>query len=89
MIEWIQTAASATIVMAFIAGVLSKIAIAPLTSAIQSLQASFEALGKELKEERERRQAVELRLIALEQRSKSNTHRIDKLEEIKEVVLHV
>lgn len=58
MIEWIQTAASATIVMAFIAGVLSKIAIAPLTSAIQSLQASFEALGKELKEERERRQSV-------------------------------
>lgn len=58
MIEWIQTAASATIVMAFIAGVLSKIAIAPLTSAIQSLQASFEAFGKELKEERERRQSV-------------------------------
>ena len=71
--------------MAFIAGVLSKIAIAPLTSAIQNLQASFEALGKELKEEQERRQAVELRLIALEQRSKSNAHRIDKLEE---VVLH-
>ena len=81
MTDLISTTASATVVVGFVAGVIFKIAISPLTTAINGLQKTVDNLGRELKEERERRQAVELKIIEIEQRGKSNTHRLDRLEE--------
>lgn len=78
--EWIQTAASATVVMSFIAGVVSKMAISPLITVMKSLQTSVDKLSEDLKEERDRRVDVEKRLIEVEARGKSNTHRLNKLE---------
>ncbi|SDP01337.1 hypothetical protein [Selenomonas ruminantium] len=78
--EWIQTAASATVVMSFIAGVVSKMAISPLITVMKNLQTSVDKLSEDIKEERERRVDVEKRLIEVEARGKSNTHRLNKLE---------
>ena len=73
-------AASATVVMSFIAGVVSKIAISPLINVMRSLQVSVDKLSEDLKEERELRVGLQLRMIAIEERGKSNTHRLNKLE---------
>lgn len=78
--EWVQTAASATVVMSFIAGVVFKIAISPLITVMKSLQTSVDKLSEDLKEERDRRVDVEKKMVELEARGKSNTHRINKLE---------
>ncbi len=78
--DWIQTAASATVVMSFIAGVVSKMAISPLITVMKSLQTSVDKLSEDLKEERDHRVGMEIRMIEIEQRGKSNTHRLDKLE---------
>ncbi|SDO87002.1 hypothetical protein [Selenomonas ruminantium] len=78
--EWIQMAAEATVVMSFVAGVVSKIAISPLINVMRSLQASVDKLSEDLKEERELRVGLQLRMIAIEERGKSNTHRLNKLE---------
>lgn len=80
--EWIQTAASATVIMGFIAGVLSKVAISPLVTVIKGLQATVEKLSDDLKEEKESRIGLQLKIIEIEQRGKSNTHRLNKLEGI-------
>lgn len=81
MTELVSITASATVVVGFVAGIIFKIAISPLTTAINGLQKTVDELGREIKEERERRQAVELKIIEIEQRGKSNTHRLDRLEE--------
>ena len=79
--EWIQTAASATVVMSFIAGVISKIAISPLISVMKSLQDSVDKLSEDLKEERELRVDMQIKMAEIEQRGKSNTHRLNKMDE--------
>ena len=81
MTELVSITASATVVVGFVAGISFKRAIAPLTTAINGMQKTVDELGREIKEERERRQAVELKIIEIEQRGKSNTHRLDRLEE--------
>jgi outer membrane murein-binding lipoprotein Lpp len=78
--EWIQTAASATVVMSFIAGVISKIAISPLISVMKSLQGSVDKLSEDLKEEREVRVDMQIKMTEIEQRGKSNTHRLDEMD---------
>ena len=78
--EWIQTAASATVVMSFIAGVISKIAISPLISVMKSLQGSVDKLSEDLKEEREGRVDMQIKMTEIEQRGKSNTHRLDEMD---------
>ena len=78
--EWIQTAASATVVMSFIAGVISKIAISPLISVMKSLQDSVDKLSEDLKEEREVRVDMQIKMTEIEQRGKSNTHRLDEMD---------
>lgn len=79
--EWIQTAASATVVMSFIAGVISKIAISPLISVMKSLQDSVDKLSEDLKEERELRVDMQIKMAEIEQRGKSNTHRLNEMDE--------
>lgn len=79
--EWIQTAASATVVMSFIAGVISKMAISPLISVMKSLQDSVDKLSEDLKQERELRVDMQIKMAEIEQRGKSNTYRLDKLDE--------
>ena len=79
--EWIQTAASATVVMSFIAGVISKIAISPLISVMKSLQNSVDKLSEDLKEERELRVDMQIKMAEIEQRGKSNTHRLNEMDE--------
>ena len=81
MTELVSITASATGVVGVVAGIIFKIAISPLTTAINGLQKTVDELGREIKEERERRQAVELKISEIEQRGKSNTHRLDRLEE--------
>lgn len=78
--EWIQTAASATVVMSFIAGVISKIAISPLISVMKSLQNSVDKLSEDLKEERELRVDMQIKMAEIESRGKSNTHRLDEID---------
>lgn len=78
--EWIQTAASATVVMSFIAGVISKIAISPLISVMKSLQDSVDKLSEDLKKERELRVDMQIKMTEIEQRGKSNTHRLDEMD---------
>ena len=78
--EWIQTAASATVVMSFIAGVISKIAISPLISVMKSLQDSVDKLSEDLKEERELRVDMQIKMTEIEQRGKSNTHRLNEMD---------
>ncbi|MGN8831073.1 hypothetical protein ACTNDZ_00745 [Selenomonas montiformis] len=78
--EWIQTAASATVVMSFIAGIISKMAISPLISVMKSLQDSVDRLSNDLKEERELRVDMQIKMAEIESRGKSNTHRLDEMD---------
>jgi hypothetical protein len=48
---------------------------------MKSLQTSVDKLSEDLKEERDHRVGMEIRMIEIEQRGKSNTHRLNKLEE--------
>ena len=78
--EWIQTAASATVVMSFIAGIISKMAISPLISVMKSLQDSVDRLSNDLKEERELRVDMQIKMAEIESRGKSNNHRLDEMD---------
>ena len=55
--------------------------VEPLNILLDRTAQSLDRLDQTLAEERARREAVELKLENVEARSKSNTHRIDQLEE--------
>lgn len=56
-------------------------AVAPLQVVLDRVVKSLDKLDATLTEERARREEIESRLQQVEDRSKSNTHRIDGLEE--------
>lgn len=55
--------------------------IEPLKALLDRTVQALNRLDTTLKEERERREAIGLRLQAVDSRSKSNSHRLDVLEE--------
>lgn len=55
--------------------------IEPLKVLLDRTVQALNRLDTTLKEERERREAIGLRLQAIDSRSKSNSHRLDVLEE--------
>lgn len=55
--------------------------IEPLKGLLDRTVQALNRLDTTLKEERERREAIGLRLQAVDSRSKSNSHRLDVLEE--------
>lgn len=55
--------------------------ISPLKVLLDRVVQSLDKLDKTLTEERARREQIEIRLEAIEAREKSNSHRIDDLEE--------
>ncbi len=72
--EWLQVMVQSTIVMTFIGCVFSYFILRPLNASIQKLDKSVEKLG-------ERSQMMDLRLVKVEESTKSAHHRIDHLEE--------
>ncbi|MGN8759332.1 hypothetical protein [Acidaminococcus fermentans] len=55
--------------------------VAPLNVLLDRTAQSLDRLDKTLNDERARREAIELRLENVDNRAKSNTHRIDQLED--------
>lgn len=55
--------------------------ISPLNVLLDRVVQSLDKLDETLSKERARREQIEIRLEAIEARGKSNTHRIDDLEE--------
>lgn len=55
--------------------------VEPLKILLDRTAQSLDRLDQTLAEERARREAIELRLEKVDSRSRSNTHRIDELEE--------
>jgi predicted nucleic acid-binding Zn-ribbon protein len=72
--------ASWTIVLGFAGGVFSWIILRPLNSAIENLNKAVKELRMELLTAENRRHELELKVAEVEQRSKSNTHRLNRLE---------
>lgn len=72
--------ASWTIVLGFVGGVFSWIILRPLNSAIENLNKAVKELRMELLTAENRRHELELKVAEIEQRSKSNTHRLNRLE---------
>lgn len=55
--------------------------VAPLQVVLDRVTRSLDKLDETLSEEKAHREQMEVRLQSVEDRSKSNTHRIDSLEE--------
>ncbi|WP_196592412.1 hypothetical protein [Pectinatus frisingensis] len=72
--EWLSVMVQSTIVMTFIGGIFSYFILKPLNVSIQKLDRSVEKLG-------EKSQMMDLRLVKVEESTKSAHHRIDHLEE--------
>ena len=72
--------ASWTVVLGFVGGVFSWIILRPLNSAIENLNKAVKELRMELLTAEGRRHELELKVAEVEQRAKSNTHRINRLE---------
>ena len=72
--------ASWTIVLGFVGGVFSWVILRPLNSAIENLNKAVKELRMELLTAEGRRHELELKVAEVEQRSKSNTHRLNRLE---------
>ena len=62
--------------------VFNFIVIKPLRGEIDSLQKSIERLANAVDDIRDKHNELHLRVVAVESRSKSNQHRIDRLEAI-------
>lgn len=78
------TLSEAIAILTFTGGILLWVIhsmIEPLKVLLDRTVQALNRLDTTLKEERERREAIGLRLQAVDSRSKSNSHRLDVLEE--------
>jgi predicted nucleic acid-binding Zn-ribbon protein len=66
--------------LGFVGGVFSWVILRPLNSAIENLNKAVKELRMELLTAENRRHELELKVAEVEQRSKSNTHRLNRLE---------
>ncbi len=80
--ETIHYAASLTVILGFIGAVFSYIVLRPLNNAIEDLNKAVGELHMELLTAEGRRHDLELKVAEVEQRAKSNTHRLNRLEGI-------
>ncbi len=60
---------------------IARSVIAPLSEQIKSLIASINRLNDSIEQERAARHELEVRIAEVDARARSNTHRIDKLED--------
>lgn len=74
--------ASWTVVLGFVGGVFSWLVLRPLNNAIENLNKAVGELRMELLTAEGRRHDLELKVAEIEQRAKSNTHRLNRLEGI-------
>lgn len=74
--------ASWTVVLGFVGGVFSWVVLRPLNNAIENLDKAVGELRMELLAAEGRRHDLELKMAEIEQRAKSNTHRLNRLEGI-------
>lgn len=76
----VNVLASWTVVLGFVGGVFSWIVLRPLNNAIENLNKAVGELRMELLTAEGRRHDLELKVAEIDQRAKSNTHRINTLE---------
>lgn len=74
--------ASWTVVLGFVGGVFSWVVLRPLNNAIENLNKAVGELRMEILTAEGRRHDLELKVAEIEQRAKSNTHRLNRLEGI-------
>lgn len=78
--DWLTAAAQLAAVLGVFGGAFSYFVIAPLADNIKKLSELLDAMRSDFQKERQRREEMNQRLTVVEERSKSNTHRIDTLE---------
>lgn len=78
----INILASWTVVLGFVGGVFSWVVLRPLNNAIENLNKAVGELRMEILTAEGRRHDLELKVAEIEQRAKSNTHRLNRLEGI-------
>ncbi len=72
--------ASWTVVLGFVGGVFSWVVLRPLNTAIENLNKAVGELRMEILTVEGRWHDLELKVAEIEQRAKSNTHRLNRLE---------
>jgi phage shock protein A len=80
MIEWLKDIAPLTGILFIVWYVFRYVILNPLNLAIESLRDAIKELRNEIRENEERRQAIEIKLADVDARSRSAHHRIDSLE---------
>ena len=78
--ESIQYWASVTVVFGFLGSIFSYFILTPLNTAIKELRVTIGELRKEIKNNEERRHALEIKVAEIDQSTRSAHHRIDTLE---------
>lgn len=76
----INSLASTTIVLGFAAGVFAYVVLKPLNLAIDNLNKAVRELRMELSAAENRRHELEKKIVEIDQRARSNTHRLNRLE---------
>jgi hypothetical protein len=80
MIEWLKDVAPLTGILFVVWYVFRYVILNPLNLAIESLRDAIKELRNEIRENEERRHAIEIKLADVDARSRSAHHRIDSLE---------
>lgn len=80
MNEWIVTIEKVVAILGFGGAIFSYVVIRPLNAAILRLQESIDKLSDELKSHGSKLHSLEIRITEVDNRAKSNSHRIDKIE---------
>ena len=70
--EWLSVMAQSTIVITFVGGVFSYVVLKPLNKSINKLDSSINKLD-------DKYQAIDVRLVKVEESAKSAHHRIDNI----------
>lgn len=79
--DWLGTIAQIAAIAAVVGGAFSYFVIKPLSENISKLGRLLDEMRDDLKQERIEREEINQRLIRVEERTKSNSHRIDKIED--------
>lgn len=78
--EIFRDLAPATVVLTFVGAVFSYFILRPLYSAINELRTTIRELREQVRQNEDRRHALEIKLTEIEQSTKSAHHRLDTLE---------
>ena len=75
----LATLSAITVIIGFICTAFNYIVIDPLRASIETLRISIDKLSAGLEDMKERHNELKIRMAEIDQRGKSNTHRIDEL----------